>query len=413
MLEQLRRSRSELAAAALYCGVILAVALPYHHATAATGTDVETAPDPHAVQPERPTLATTKLGLTSHTQLGVAASALRSPSDPSSTAGFGDLALELKWRPLDHARWVDDFALLPAIKFPTGSLQRGTGTGTTDASLTLISSRSIGPASLDLNAGGTLRSGEGTGAPKRASLWSAALGLPLWGNIAWAAESMAFQAPRVQAAPHRWSRRSSDPLGHLARGWSWMRVRWLRYQDPSHTRSTWGWYGTSEVSGSEGPTRGESMDSRPHAPSLKELKALRQPVVDVNATHAESLSALEKLATWITDHVGSMGFFLIIFTWTLVWLGWNTLAPKLQRFDPYPAFVLWLFVSNMIQIFLMPLIMVGQNLQSRHSETRAQSDFEVNVKAEREVEAILMHLEAQAENIEKILKAMAAENRRA
>ena len=153
------------------------------------------------------------------------------------------------------------------------------------------------------------------------------------------------------------------------------------------------------------------MDSWPHPPSLKELQALRRPVRNVNAAHAGSLGLLERLAIWITDHVGSMGFFLIIFAWTMAWLGWNALAPKQVRFDPFPAFVLWLFISNMIQIFLMPLIMVGQNLQSRHSEARAESDYEVNVKAEREIEAILLHLEAQAEKIEKILKAMLSEKR--
>jgi uncharacterized membrane protein len=153
------------------------------------------------------------------------------------------------------------------------------------------------------------------------------------------------------------------------------------------------------------------MDSNPHPPSLKELRALRHPVRNVNVVHSESLGLVERIAIWITDHVGSMGFFLIIFAWTMVWLGWNALAPKPVRFDPFPAFVLWLFISNMIQIFLMPLIMVGQNLQSRHSEARAESDYEVNVKAEREIEAILMHLEAQAESIEKILRGILQEKR--
>jgi uncharacterized membrane protein len=60
-------------------------------------------------------------------------------------------------------------------------------------------------------------------------------------------------------------------------------------------------------------------------------------------------------------------------------------APKEFRFDPYPAFVLWLFISNMIQIFLMPLIMVGQNLQGKHSEIRAENDYEINLKAEKEI----------------------------
>jgi uncharacterized membrane protein len=135
----------------------------------------------------------------------------------------------------------------------------------------------------------------------------------------------------------------------------------------------------------------------------EELKKLRKPVYNVNAVHKESFSALEKIAVKVTDSVGSVGFFLIIFGWTLLWLGWNTIAPFKLRFDPFPAFVLWLFISNMIQIFLMPLIMIGQNLQGRHAEKRAESDFDVNVRAEKEIEVILLHLEQQNELILKIL----------
>ena len=146
------------------------------------------------------------------------------------------------------------------------------------------------------------------------------------------------------------------------------------------------------------------MDVKEHMVAHEELKKLRKPIHNVNIKHKESLSALERFAVKVTDHVGTMGFFIIIFLWTLLWLGWNTIVPKDLRFDPYPAFVLWLFVSNMIQIFLMPLIMIGQNLQGRHAERRAEADFEVNVRAEKEIEVILMHLEHQNELILKILK---------
>ena len=142
----------------------------------------------------------------------------------------------------------------------------------------------------------------------------------------------------------------------------------------------------------------------PEVKSIQELNKHFHPIKNVNIRHKESLSKIDKLALWITDHVGSMGFFLIIFLWTVCWLGWNTLAPSNMRFDPYPAFVLWLFISNMIQIFLMPLIMVGQNLQSRHSEIRAEQDFQINKKAETEIQTILMHLENQNELILKILQ---------
>ena len=137
---------------------------------------------------------------------------------------------------------------------------------------------------------------------------------------------------------------------------------------------------------------------------LEELKKLRKPIVNANEVHKQKLSATDRLAVWITDKVGTMGFFFIILSWTVLWLGWNMLAPKSAQFDPYPAFVLWLFISNMIQIFLMPLIMIGQNLQGKHSELRAESDFEVNKKAEREIETILAHLENQNDLMLAILK---------
>lgn len=138
--------------------------------------------------------------------------------------------------------------------------------------------------------------------------------------------------------------------------------------------------------------------------SAEEIRKNFARARNINTEHEKELSALDKLALWITNHVGSMNFFFLIFLWTIIWLGWNTLAPNSLRFDPFPAFVLWLFISNMIQIFLMPLIMIGQNLQSKHAELRAEEDFQINKKSETEVETILKHLENQNELILEILK---------
>ena len=155
------------------------------------------------------------------------------------------------------------------------------------------------------------------------------------------------------------------------------------------------------------------MSDRPAPLSLRELKKDLKPIRSVNIEYWNKLSRLERAAVWITDRVGNMGFFLLIFTWTMAWLAWNTLAPKAVRFDPYPAFVLWLFLSNMIQIFLMPLLMVGQNLQGRHAELRAENDFEVNVKSEHEIEVILRRLERQEELALEILQRLEASDGKA
>jgi uncharacterized membrane protein len=106
---------------------------------------------------------------------------------------------------------------------------------------------------------------------------------------------------------------------------------------------------------------------------------------NTNHIYQNLLNQSEKFAVWITEKVGTMGFFFIIFIWTLSWLSWNMFAPVDLRFDPYPAFVFWLFISNMIQIFLMPLIMIGQNLQGKHAEIRAENDYQINLKAEKEI----------------------------
>ena len=125
------------------------------------------------------------------------------------------------------------------------------------------------------------------------------------------------------------------------------------------------------------------------------MLARRKPLPDLKAEARARITRLNRLALWITNHVGPMGFFLLIFTWTALWLGWNLLAPRALQFDPPIAFVFWLFISNVMQILLMPLIMVGQNVQGLHSELRAEHDLEVNIRAEREIAEVLRHLEYQ------------------
>jgi uncharacterized membrane protein len=142
-----------------------------------------------------------------------------------------------------------------------------------------------------------------------------------------------------------------------------------------------------------------------HKPiSHSALKANLKPIRNVKVVINDQMSKLDRLALKITDKVGSVGFFTIIFCWTFLWLLWNTLAPERLKFDPFPAFVFWLFLSNMIQIFLMPLLLIGQNLQSKQNDLRAENDFDINIKAEKEIQLVLEHLEYQNELILKILE---------
>jgi hypothetical protein len=178
--------------------------------------------DPRAALPERPTVAThaytvapgyleietgvqgarpvghtqivapvvLKLGVGRRSQLELQGGYLSDRGDGQSISGASDLGVALKQRLLDAAPLVHDFSLQGTVKFATGASD--TGTGTTDLSLLLISSRPLGRAELDLNAGWTRRSGDGLTAPRDASLLTASLGSPLRGRIGGVAELFAY-----------------------------------------------------------------------------------------------------------------------------------------------------------------------------------------------------------------------------
>ena len=177
--------------------------------------------DPHTAQPERPTVAThagtvapgwlelevggefdrygdrshggflpilAKIGLGARAQLGLFESIVR--PNGSETTGVGDLAAGVKWRFTDDAPLLGRFAVLPLVKFPTGSAS--TSTGTTDVSLVAISSHDLGPVSLDMNAGYIHRSANGAAAPKDATVWTVSFGGPAGGRLGWTAELFGY-----------------------------------------------------------------------------------------------------------------------------------------------------------------------------------------------------------------------------
>ncbi|MBX4198940.1 DUF1003 domain-containing protein [Candidatus Parcubacteria bacterium] len=139
-------------------------------------------------------------------------------------------------------------------------------------------------------------------------------------------------------------------------------------------------------------------------PSLEEVIQARKPLRNANREHQESLTWSERFAVFIHRKVGSLGFFLLLITWTAAWLGWNIFGPLDMRFDPAPAFVIWLFASNIIQLSLLPVIMLGQNVEGRAAEKRSQNDFEINERAEEEIKVIIGHLENQNELLLEALK---------
>ena len=128
---------------------------------------------------------------------------------------------------------------------------------------------------------------------------------------------------------------------------------------------------------------------------------LNKKIAELNS---QKFTKLDRFAIWINQQIGSFRFFLLLLAWTILWLFWNTFGPVGLRFDPFPAFVLWLFISNMVQLLFLPLLMVGQELESCRSDLRAEIDFEINRRAEEENREILKRLEEQQKEIHQLLK---------
>ncbi|MFZ2484959.1 MAG: DUF1003 domain-containing protein [Minisyncoccia bacterium] len=146
------------------------------------------------------------------------------------------------------------------------------------------------------------------------------------------------------------------------------------------------------------------MEYKHNPPTLAELRQSRKPIQNDRLKHAQNLSSSEKFAVFIHNKVGSLGFFFLILLWTVAWLSWNLFAPLSMRFDPAPAFVIWIFLSNIFQLVLLPVIMVGQNIEGRAADWRAQMDFEINKKSEHEIEVIIAHLENQNELLLELIR---------
>jgi hypothetical protein len=190
---------------------------------AATATAQSDSVNPNTVQPERPTVAThagtvapgyweleegierdrlpdgqhsvflptnLKIGLVRRAQLNLLLNIIRQPRAIGSSIEFGDLAVGVKYRLVEGAGLLGDFAVLPAIKFPTAT--GGAGTRSTDFSLLLISSHQLGPVAMDLNAGATRRVGANPTAPDFATIWTASFGFPIAGSVGATAEIFGY-----------------------------------------------------------------------------------------------------------------------------------------------------------------------------------------------------------------------------
>ncbi len=123
-----------------------------------------------------------------------------------------------------------------------------------------------------------------------------------------------------------------------------------------------------------------------------------QPV-NVNEQHkAEHLSVNDRIAVMISRSVGTM-----VCAYVFAFIGVASLVGALTG-NALLALTFGALSSYFLQLVLLPIIMVGQNVQARHSELLAEQQFQTTQKIYADSEQIMRHLDALDTALAEILR---------
>jgi uncharacterized membrane protein len=125
------------------------------------------------------------------------------------------------------------------------------------------------------------------------------------------------------------------------------------------------------------------------------------PVRDLNKEADRRLNRGQRIGDDFARLIGSWTFVVLQAALAVVWLVLNVLSIT-NHWDPYPFQLLNLALTLEIAIWLSVTLMAVNRLADR-DRLRAQHDYEVDVKAEDEVKALMTHLEVQDEILIQVL----------
>lgn len=112
----------------------------------------------------------------------------------------------------------------------------------------------------------------------------------------------------------------------------------------------------------------------------------RQVSKNVLEEAEERLTFGQRIADKVAAFGGSWPFIFTFGGIMFVWMTTN--IAKVAQFDPYPFILLNLALST-VAALQAPVIMMSQNRQSAKDKLLAENDYQVNLKAEMEIEALL------------------------
>src|SRR5436190_22087364 len=119
--------------------------------------------------------------------------------------------------------------------------------------------------------------------------------------------------------------------------------------------------------------------------------------------HTESLTVGDRFADSVANGMGSWRFIIIQSAFVIIWMGLNVIG-LIAHWDPYPFILLNLIFSTQAA-YAAPIIMMSQNRQSQRDRIQAQEDFECNIAAKKEIEALQMQIKnLEVKKLDKIIR---------
>ena len=119
---------------------------------------------------------------------------------------------------------------------------------------------------------------------------------------------------------------------------------------------------------------------------LAELRTLRRGLRGKARPGAPQLTFGQRIADTVAATMGSWNFIIIQSVILLIWIILNVTA-YVQQWDPYPFILLNLALSFQAA-YAAPFIMMSQNRQQDIDRQAAEHDYQVNIKAELEIELL-------------------------
>jgi uncharacterized membrane protein len=106
----------------------------------------------------------------------------------------------------------------------------------------------------------------------------------------------------------------------------------------------------------------------------------------------------QKASDKVTSVAGSWTFIISLLVMLAIWMTLNVIM-VVKKWDPYP-FILLNFVLSTLAALQAPVILMSQNRAAERDRVNAKYDYQVNRKAEREIQ----NMQKDLEEIKDLLK---------